>query len=461
MSDTIKGFRGKDGPILLDYSGVANVPGAIQSIGKLTARPGDHFEVETVDSTGRVATVKAVEKPGGGSEQNAALTTAQIDAIHGMFKVCAYDDSKDVAGAYAAFQAAFGLTGSGEEEPDEPVVPEIPDVPGVTQYTITNALTNVSTDNPVSAVTEGGAYMATLTANDGYTLDGGTVTVKMGGVDITATAYADGVVTIGAVTGNVVITAAAVEVSTDSGEVVMLKNISFDGTSYLDTGVIPESVNYRYVLGIQYPNKDIVTNKHIGGISMRDHTDPAQSAYWDIYWYCTVGTNNYNADVPRATFMESCMGMVNGTGLGAGQDKGDGASTQPFDYPVYYNLGNGSQSMWLNEECTKPPVTGHFAAVTTTTDFTNQAYFTDDEHPIDSIWLGKVHVTGVMANQIGTPDKTYAGAKFYCFKTYDSDDSLISDMRPAKQGGTVGMWCNVRNKFYPATGTANYEEVSA
>lgn len=70
MSDTIKGFRGKDGPIRLDYSGVANVPGAIQSIGALTAQPGDHFEVETVDSTGRVATVKAVEKPGGGSGQN-------------------------------------------------------------------------------------------------------------------------------------------------------------------------------------------------------------------------------------------------------------------------------------------------------------------------------------------------------------------------------------------------------
>lgn len=75
MRDTIKGFRGKDGPILLDYSGVANVPGAIQSIGALTAQPGDHFEVETVDGTGRVVTVKAVAKPGGGSGQNLNLDT--------------------------------------------------------------------------------------------------------------------------------------------------------------------------------------------------------------------------------------------------------------------------------------------------------------------------------------------------------------------------------------------------
>lgn len=460
MSETIRGFRGKDGPILLDYSGMANVPGAIQSIGALTAQPGDHFEVEAVDSTGRVATVKAVAKPGGNSGQNAALTAAQISALDGMFRVCAYDSDKDVAGAYAAFQAAFGLAGPGEEEPDEPVVPDIPDVPGVTQYTITNALTNVSTDNPVAAVTEGGAYMATLTADDGYTLEGGTVTVEMGGVDITATAYSAGVVNIASVTGNVVITAVAMEVSVDSGEVVMLKNISFDGTSYLDTGVIPESVNYRYVLGIQLPNKDIVTNKNIGGISMRDHTDLAQSAYWDIYWYCFVNANDYNADVHRVNLYELCMGLVNANGLGAGMDKGDGASTQPFDYPVYYNLGNGNQSMWLNEECTEPPVTGHFAAVTTATDFSNQSYYTDDEHPIDSIWLGKVHVTGIM-NSLATEANTYAGVKFYCFKVYDSAENLIADMRPAKQGSTVGMWDNVRNKFFPATGTADYEEVGA
>ena len=47
----------------------------------------------------------------------------------------------------------------------------------------------------------------TLTAGDGYTL--GDVTVMMGGVDVTATAYAGGIVSIAEVTGNVVITATA------------------------------------------------------------------------------------------------------------------------------------------------------------------------------------------------------------------------------------------------------------
>lgn len=330
----------------------------------------------------------------------------------------------------------------------------------VTYYTITNNLTNCVSNNNTASIVEGGSYSATLTADDGYTLEGAAVSVAVNGEDVTDTAYSDGVISIPNVVGNVVITAAAAEESTDSGEITMLKNISFDGTSYLDTGVVPESIDYRYVLGIQFPGKDIVTNKNIGGISMRDQSSPAESAYWDIYWYCTVAANSYNADVPRTVLYEQCMSLVNGgNGLSAGQDKGDGASTQPFDYPVYYSMDNGSQAMWLNEECTEPPVAGHFAAVTTNTDFTNQSYYTDDEHPIDSIWLGKVHVTGIMGS-LATEANTYAGVKFYCFKVYDSDDILIADMRPAKQGSSVGMWDNVRSKFYPAAGTANYEEVS-
>ena len=58
-----------------------------------------------------------VGKAGGSdSGQNATLTTAQIEALHGMFKACAYDDSKDVSGAYAAFLSAFGITDSGDNE---------------------------------------------------------------------------------------------------------------------------------------------------------------------------------------------------------------------------------------------------------------------------------------------------------------------------------------------------------
>ena len=82
-------------------------------------------------------------------------------------------------------------------------------------YSVTSTLSHMSSSNSTLSVTEGSSYYAELTPEDGYALD--SVTVTMGGADITATAYGDGVVSIGAVTGNIVITATAAKVivSTD------------------------------------------------------------------------------------------------------------------------------------------------------------------------------------------------------------------------------------------------------
>ena len=77
-------------------------------------------------------------------------------------------------------------------------------------YSVTSTLSHVSSSNSTLSVTEGSSYYAELTPEDGYALD--SVTVTMGGADITATAYGDGVVSIGAVTGNIVITATAAKV---------------------------------------------------------------------------------------------------------------------------------------------------------------------------------------------------------------------------------------------------------
>lgn len=71
-------------------------------------------------------------------------------------------------------------------------------------YTITNRLTNVTTNNPLASITAGNSYTATLTP-DGEKLT--SVTVTMGETDITDTVYADGVITIAEVTGDIVITA--------------------------------------------------------------------------------------------------------------------------------------------------------------------------------------------------------------------------------------------------------------
>lgn len=79
-----------------------------------------------------------------------------------------------------------------------------------TSYTITKNLTNVTINNSLSSINEGSSYSAILTANSGYAL--GTVTVTMGGNDITSSTYSNGSINISNVTGNIVITASGVSI---------------------------------------------------------------------------------------------------------------------------------------------------------------------------------------------------------------------------------------------------------
>ena len=80
-----------------------------------------------------------------------------------------------------------------------------------TAYSVTNNLTNVTNSNTDASADSGAAYSGTLTAAAGYEM--ASVVITMGGVDITSTAYddSDGSISIASVTGNIVITASAVE----------------------------------------------------------------------------------------------------------------------------------------------------------------------------------------------------------------------------------------------------------
>ena len=79
-------------------------------------------------------------------------------------------------------------------------------------YFISNRLTNIVSNNTDKNVLEGDSYVATLTPTSGYEISD--ITVKMGNVDITSTAYADGNINIASVTGNIVITATATKIPT-------------------------------------------------------------------------------------------------------------------------------------------------------------------------------------------------------------------------------------------------------
>lgn len=81
-------------------------------------------------------------------------------------------------------------------------------VPSV-NYTITRNLTNCTSSNTADTIAEGAAYTTTLSPTGTYKKLG-TITVTMGGTDVSASAVSGSVITIAKVTGSIVITCAAV-----------------------------------------------------------------------------------------------------------------------------------------------------------------------------------------------------------------------------------------------------------
>lgn len=81
-------------------------------------------------------------------------------------------------------------------------------VPSVT-YTVTRNLTNVASSNTANSIAENASYTTTLSPTGGYKKLG-SITVTMGGVDISASAVSGSTITIAKVTGDIVITCAAV-----------------------------------------------------------------------------------------------------------------------------------------------------------------------------------------------------------------------------------------------------------
>lgn len=79
---------------------------------------------------------------------------------------------------------------------------------GGSKAAILNNLTNCSNSNTSISVDIGASYVGTLTADEGYEMD--SITVTMGGVDVTSTVVAGDVITIASVSGNVSITAVAI-----------------------------------------------------------------------------------------------------------------------------------------------------------------------------------------------------------------------------------------------------------
>lgn len=77
------------------------------------------------------------------------------------------------------------------------------DAKPIVRYTITNNLTNATNSNSTTNIEENSSYSATITANNGYTIN--SITVRMGGNDVSSTVISGNVITISSVTGDIVI----------------------------------------------------------------------------------------------------------------------------------------------------------------------------------------------------------------------------------------------------------------
>lgn len=166
-----------------------------------TSSGGETSNLEPLVFTGAVnatydgTSTTTVNIPSGGSTSGGSLSESARNLLITILRNGVY--ISDQSANITALETALG--GSGTSTPTDPDTPT---------YIISNELVNVTSNNSAASIAEGSSYTAILTANDGYTL--GSVTVTMGGVDVTSDVYADGVINIASVTGNVEITASAI-----------------------------------------------------------------------------------------------------------------------------------------------------------------------------------------------------------------------------------------------------------
>lgn len=320
----------------------------------------------------------------------------------------------------------------------------------IVTYTITNNLTNVSTNNPSTSVEENGGYTANLTANDGYLLE--SVTVIMGGVDITSSAYANGVVSIDNVIGNIVITVTASEIQSE--EIVMLSYLANNDTdSYVETDVYP-SIKNRFEFGYETTvngGKTVLfgTNqydwsvdengkkRYFEHVSARIDEDPVWYGGMTC-WYDHFATQESGV---------SCKLDMRST-----EYVSDG---QVYHGVCYVEKNDEVYNSYMN----------FYPNETHDTEFTNQYTTTSPKdvtslhnnyaYPIIPYWLFKCNNTSGANNK-----PTDGKSKIHYWKVYDHEtNELLHDYRPARKGSVLGMYDTVTEIFHECVGSFSYGEL--
>lgn len=132
-------------------------------------------------------------------------------------------------------------------------------------YTVTNTLTQCTTNNSATKAVQGGSYSATITARSGYELK--SIVVKMGGTDISSTAVSGGNIAIANITGNIVITAVATEIQTGPSYTNLLPlAVDASGNDFVGTHEKGgDGYEYGYKLSTSSGNPSATEGVYISG----------------------------------------------------------------------------------------------------------------------------------------------------------------------------------------------------
>lgn len=188
-----------------------------------------------------------------------------------------------------------------------------------TTFNITNRLTNCTSSNSSTVVNNGTRYTATLTADSEYVL--GTVTVTMGGSDITATVYSSGTITIPSVTGDIVITATAIPAATARTITNTLTNITTsnpasvvsDGSAYSATLTGATGYDYdAFFVTVTMGGNDITNTAYSDGeISIASVTgDVVITATTGSILAITQGTKSFTTGCKYTVSASGRLGQV-------------------------------------------------------------------------------------------------------------------------------------------------------
>lgn len=220
---------------------------------------------------------------------------------------------------------------------------------------------------------------------------------------------------------------------TESGDITILKSITSDGESYIDTGIIPDNENYRYEYGLRFGN-DIANDTIIWGADGYASNDTV--AYHRLY---TLVRPKYLVKTDWKG-SRSEYSTYDGTGMNTDLATQTGHIVATANRTILY----------LDKEHTKLLDGIRYK------DVTPNANKMLPIIPIYLFWVNRVDSAFV---------KSYEKSVWtlYYFKVYDdTNNTLLHELLPAKNStGKIGLYDTVSGKFLKNLGTGNfsYEEV--